>query len=356
MEKRERLERVFSGREVDRPPMIGGWIANPRGIVEIAGATEGEYLADPEKVAIKAYRDLGMDGVIGLFLTKDLDSYRVVDADCYQKADKGIGYDEMVRQVEALPDPEEYVKNFDFDGWYRGLKRELTDRQAKCGDMVYMQAFWGAGGRLSFYADYGYENFFLLFGLRPDLAARLIRHGSGYGRCMSTLMAMAVRDGLMPKAVLLGEDICDQRGCMVSVEFLEEHYGPALEYGLQPLLDAGVRPVWHCDGDVRRLLPMLIRSGIKGFQGFQPECGMLVEEIAGMRDRDGGRLLIFGPFSVTTELIYMTPDGIRARARHYVDACKGRADLAIFTSNTICPDVPVENILAMYDEISRYRY
>jgi len=143
---------------------------------------------------------------------------------------------------------------------------------------------------------------------------------------------------------------------MISTKFLEEHYAPALVYGLEPMLEVGCRPVWHSDGDVRELLPMLLSCGIEGFQGFQPECGMLIEEIVDLRLKNGGKPLIFGPMAVTTELPMMSPDEIRKRVRFVVDICKNKADLVFFTSNTINPDVPLCNLLAMYDEISNIKY
>jgi hypothetical protein len=97
------------------------------------------------------------------------------------------------------------------------------------------------------------------------------------------------------------------------------------------------------------MLPMLLESGIEGFQGFQPECGMHLEELIKLRT-------IFGPFAVTTELPVLTPGELREKVRYYADICKDEADLVFFTSNTICPDVPYDNLIAVYDEIKNYRY
>jgi len=143
---------------------------------------------------------------------------------------------------------------------------------------------------------------------------------------------------------------------MISTKFLNEHYAPALAYGLEPLLEVGCKPVWHSDGDVRPLIPMLLECGVEGFQGFQPECGMRLEELIKLRTKSGGKLLFFGPFAVTTELPVLTPGELRGKVRHYADVCRDEADLVFFTSNTICPDVPYENLIAVYDEIKNYRY
>jgi len=352
MEKRQRIDTVFAGNLPDRPPMLGGWIASPEALLHITGRTENDYNTNPRDVALEAYKKLEMDGLIGIFTTRSVDEYR----NGYIKADNGLSFEEVVRQVEEMPEAEEYEKTFNLDEQYANHRESIIKTQEICGDIVYMPACWGAGASASWYGTYGYENFFLLIGLRPDLGAKLFRHGGVSGRHYSRVIAEAVKEGIVPKAVLLGEDICTQRGSMIAVDFLEEHYAPALAYGLEPLLEVGCKPVWHCDGDVRALIPMLLSCGIQGFQGFQPECGMHIEDIIKLRTRDGEKLLIFGPFAVTTELPVLTPDEIRQKVRYYADICRDNADLAFFTSNTICPDVPVENILAMYDEIKKYAY
>ena len=351
MNKRQRLDTVFAGGRPDRPPVLGGWIASPDLLIKITGRAVQDYNSNPEKVALDAYKKLEMDGLIDIFVTKSADAYRNIDHDNYLKADIGLTYEEAEKAVECLPAPEEYEKGFDFEKEYSDFRERLIETQAKCGDLVYMPAQFGAGAVASWYGVYGYENFFLLTGLRPDLAAKLFQIGGVTGRCRSRLVAAAVKEGVYPKAVLLGEDICTQRGPMISVRFLEEHYAPALSYGLEPLLEVGCRPVWHSDGDVRKLLPMLLSCGIEGFQGFQPECGMLIEDMIKLRTRNSGKLLIFGPLAVTTELPVFSPEEIRRRVRYVADICKDEADLVFMTSNTINPDIPLENLLAMYDEI-----
>jgi hypothetical protein len=356
MEKKERLDAVFAGKYPDRPPVLGGWIASPDLLLQITGRTADDYNKNPRRVAIEAYKKLEMDGLINIFTTGSVDVYRCVDNNSYIKSDSGLSFDETIRKVEEMPEADEYERDFDFDGWYKNYREDLIRTQEECGDMVYMPACWGAGGKASWYGDFGYENFFLLVGLRPDLAAKLFQFGGAYGRCMSRLVAAAVKEGLFPKAMLLGEDICTQRGPMISVDFLREHYAPALAYGLEPLLEVGCRPVWHSDGDVRPLIPMLLESGIEGFQGFQPECGMRIEELVKLRTKKDEKLLIFGPFAVTTELPVLSPNELREKVRYYADICKDEADLVFFTSNTINPDVPYDNLITVYDEIKRYRY
>ncbi len=163
--------------------------------------------------------------------------------------------------------------------------------------------------------------------------------------------ARAIRDGILPRAILTGEDLCDQRGPMVSPAFLRREYFPRVEYVLAPLLEAGARIVWHCDGNYTRLLDDVLALGIHGLQGFQRECGMDLEWIVEKRTQDGDPLLIYGPVSVTRTLPHGTPDDVRAEVAWALRTCRDKASLVFFTSNTLTPDIPLANIRALWDAV-----
>ena len=287
LSRRERLSRVFAGEAADRTPVLDGWIACVEHICALAGVSSEAYWADPTGVSIRAYDALGMDGLIGIFVPRTQDDFRCVDASSYAHARTELSLEEAVAQVDAMPSPEQIEARFDFDARYKEFRASLEDMQRQCGEMLWMPAQWGAGAAASWYGQFGYENYFGLFGLYPDRARKLLEVGGANGRCHSRLIARAVQEGIYPHAVLLGEDICTQRGPMVSPRFLERYYAPELRRGLQPLLDIGCKPVWHCDGDVRPLLDMLLDCGVQGLQGFQPECGMTIDYVATRRTREG---------------------------------------------------------------------
>ncbi|MCL5271439.1 MAG: hypothetical protein M1457_13015 [bacterium] len=351
MTSKERLDAAFALRPPDRTPILGGWIACPETIMEITGADETQYWDDPQGVSLAAYRALGMDGLLGLFVPKERGGYRGIDHNTYLRTDTGMSLEQAVTDIDAMPSPEKIENDFDFEANYATFIQTRREMQARCGDMVWMPANWSAGARISWYGKYGYENFFMIVAMYPDRARKLLEIGGAIGRCQGRLIGRAVREGMHPGAILLGEDICSQRGPMISVDFMEKYYAPQLRYGLEPLLEAGCRPVWHSDGNVRPMMDFLIDAGVQGFQGFQPECGMHLVEIIERRTREGEPLLIFGSLAVTTELPVCTPAEIEAKVRRAIDICKGRASLVLFTSNTINPDVPLANIRAMYGAI-----
>ena len=343
MDKKARLETAFDLRLPDRPPILGGWLAAPEHIQALTGCSDDAYWSDPFCWGLEAERALGSDGVVGIFTPVARGSYRCVDGQVLERR-AAYTVDSVMAEIDALPDPAEVAETFDPDAAYAALKADLEANQRRCGDILWCPADWSMIPKTLWYAEYGYESALTALALYPDRFRKLVRVSAVRGRQRAELRARAVREGIHPRAILTGEDLCTQRGPMASPEYLRREYFPLLEYTLEPLLEAGVKIVWHCDGDYRSLLPDVMACGIGGLQGFQRECGMDLNWIVDLRSRSGDPLLIFGPMSVTKVLPHGTPDDVRAEVHQAMSLCRDKASLVFFTSNTITPDVPLENI------------
>lgn len=349
MTEKERIEAVIEGKKPDHTPIIGGWIACPEHICTLTGASIDEYWSDPETITANAYKKLGTDGLIWLFVPESRNDFRCVDHDSFSSATMNMSIEEVVQKIDTMPEPEVIEKEFDFETEYLAFKQELLSKQKLCDPMLWMPAQWFAGSKISWYQNFGYENFFILIGLYEKQMRKLLEIGCAQGRLNGMLVARAIKEGIYPRAMFLGEDICNQTGPMVSPDWLEKYWAPLLKYSLEPLHEIGCRTIWHCDGDVRPILDMILDCGIGGLQGFQPECGLTIDYVSEKKTADGQRLLILGPLSVTYELPVLKPDEVRKKVHYAIDCCRDKADLLLFTANTINPDVPLENIIAMHE-------
>jgi hypothetical protein len=257
----------------------------------------------------------------------------------------------VLREVEALADPDQVAAEFHEESAYAEFLTELATIQDQCGDMLWCPAdFWMIPKAL-WYERFGYETALLLVGLYPDHVRRLIAYSAATGRQRALLRARAIAEGLHPRAILTGEDLCSQQGPMVSPKFLRQHYWPLVEWAIEPLVAVGARIIWHCDGNYRPLLDDVLSCGVAGLQGFQRECGMDLAWLVDLKTRTGDPLLFFGPMSVTTTLPHGTPDDVRAEVRLAMDICRDKASLVFFTSNTLTPDIPLENILTYWQTV-----
>ena len=98
-----------------------------------------------------------------------------------------------------------------------------------------------------------------------------------------------------------------------------------------------------------RLLICPLASWVNGLQGFQRECDMDLEWIVEKRARNSDPLLIYGPMSVTKTLPHGTPEDVKKEVEWAMSVCRDKASLINFTSNTLVPDIPLENIRTLWD-------
>lgn len=355
MNKRERLQSAFALQQPDRPPILGGWLAAPNLIQALTGCTAQQYYADPRTWDIRAEKILDSDGMVDMVVPAAGDEYRIVD---HQTLADRAAYtlDSMLAEIQALPDVDQIRAEFDEEKAYAEYKREFLHWQERMGEVVWCPADWSILPTALWYSTYGYENALTGLAANLDIYRKLILTSAEKGRLRSGLLARAYREGLHPGAVLTGEDICSQQGPMVSPKFLQREYWHLVEYAFEPLYEAGIKVVWHCDGNVRPILADVLAIGAGGLQGFQKECGLDLEWIADLRTRRGDPLLIFGPMQVTSTLPFGTPEDVRGEVRRAMELCRDKASLVFFTSNTITIDTPLENLQAYWRAVQESRW
>jgi hypothetical protein len=352
MNHKERLAKAFRLQMPDHPPILGGWLRAPDTIWRIAGCSEDEYYADPVYWGIEAERALGSDGVIRTFEPKRRGAYRKVDH-AVLAARNWYTVDRALAEINGLPEPAQQEAEFDFEAEYARFRTSYARIQSMCEPMQWCPAGWEVIPKALWFERYGFETSFTLLSQYPQEYRKLIRGSAIRGRQQASLHARAMREGLAPIGVLTGEDLCSSQGPMVSPEFLRREYFPLVEYAIEPLLEAGGKLVWHCDGNYQALVDDVLACGMAGLQGFQKECGMDLEWIVDRRTVAGDPLLIFGPVSVTRTLPFGTPEDVEAEVRWAMETCRGRASLVFLASNTITPDIPIENIRAFWDAVLR---
>ena len=119
----------------------------------------------------------------------------------------------------------------------------------------------------------------------------------------------------------------------------------------EPLKRAGIKVIFHSDGNVMEILDDMIESGIDGLNPIEPIAGM---DIAYLKKKYYKKLILVGnldcsqilPLGTKEEVIEATKKCIR-------DASKGGGHF-IGSSSEITPSTPLENILAFYRTIHEY--
>ena len=353
MSGRERTINAMNFEPTDRLPIMRNGLGSHRYVQKLAGLSEADYWADQPAAHYLAMRILGQDFDIQRWFPPRQEEGRSWSR-AETKASLGLG--EIVGDMEReTAEQEEQWQNLSRN---TGVREKLV--QAICGyqvkeqkkmgdDLLWVFGMDAHGPRcLGFpYGQYGYEGFFLVCGLHPDVMDASWKAKARLARWHNECVAEAARRLDWPRIGYLGEDMTEQRGNMISPQFMAEHFFPHLEHAIQPLVDAGFKLIWHSDGNMNDMIGPLIDIGIAGFQGFQEECGTRIADVAKRRNRNGDPLILWGSFSVTQVLRTGSFADIRREVRRILDEWP-HPGLCLATSSYISPDIPEENITELY--------
>ena len=340
MEGKEIAWRTLAGERVSEPCIVGDWMFRPGFWQAVVGCDLAE---DPVGVAVEAFRRVGANLVPQFANGTPL--WTRGERPQAPRAEP----EEIVAYVESLPPDEQVERDFDLEQHAAAHYEALRPvQEAAGGDLLRIGGF-GMPSVMGGYSQWGYEGWLAFLILYPDHADRLWGHQAAWARLQNRAIAEAVRRYGLAPFVYSGDDICFNDGPMLSVGHLRRHYFPQLRWAIQPLHDAGIRIVWHCDGDVRPILPDLLAAGMWGFQGFQEETGCTLAHMAAQRTRWGTRPVLWGSVSVTTTLPFGTADQVRADVERCFRTAAADGPFALANSSSIMPEVPLENVLALYE-------
>ena len=215
MDKKTRLAKAFNLETPDRPPILGGWLAAPGHIQTLTGCSDDDYWSNPFGWGLEAERVLGSDGVITIHEPVSRGEYRIVDGRVLE-ARARYTVDSVLAEIGTMPDPEELESSFDEEQEYKQFVAEFKARQAQCGDLLWCPADWDIVPQALWYGKFGYESALMTLALHPDRYRKLIQVSAVRGYQRAVLLARAMREGIAPRAFLTGEDLCGQRGPMLS--------------------------------------------------------------------------------------------------------------------------------------------
>lgn len=295
---------------------------------------------------------------------------RGFDGDTARTATTGAG--EIIRDDMVIDSPEAVVEHMEkhlfpqWEKWRHDLEASADEEVRKLiAAEVGVQTLFGMnmlkgpyGGFFAFpaflYSHYGYANYFMAYVLYPEVIERGFKIHAEASALHNRIGARAIIEGGLPRLIRLDHDMADSRGILVDVKTLDALWFPHFAHALQPFHDAGIRLIWHCDGNLMDMVPRLLEVGIGGFQGFQYEDGMDYEKICKMKTREGDDLFIIAGVSVTTSLPLGKPADVRRQMDWLVENGP-KVGLMLGCSSSIVPGVPLENMKTLIEGFAHYR-
>ena len=144
------------------------------------------------------------------------------------------------------------------------------------------------------------------------------------------------------------DDWGTQQALMISPRLWREFFKPAYARLFGRVRDAGKHVWFHSDGVIDAIIPDPIEVGV---QVLNPQGEVVGRE--NLASLCGGRICIEGDVDRQWTLPFGTPEDVRAAVRADIDTF-GRFNGGYIGRGEVAGDVPLENVVALLDEITRY--
>lgn len=336
-------------------------------IDRIAGVPPGTYLEKPEETYVAMQKALGVCLLDQYIWNNPL----TMGSAGYKGRAHGAttGAQEIVLDGMAIDSPEAVVEHmerfvfprlieaaagFDEEARARQILESENSIQERLAPEILKSPYGHASFPLLHYGVYGYVNYFSAYALYPEVMEKHFALQADLAVLNNRANAQAVVQGQLPPLYRSDHDMADSRGTLVSIKSLDEIWFPHFARSMEPLLNAGIKLIWHCDGNLMEMVPRLLDCGYTGFQGLQYEDGMDYEKICRMKTRDGEDLIMLAGVSVTTTLPMGTPADVKKQMEWLVEHGP-RTGLFLTVSSSVTPGVPWENMKTLWDGLLYYR-
>ena len=261
--------------------------------------------------------------------------------------DFGYAVENPLANVASVAEVEDYpwptVDMWDYDKYVEDCK--CFDEYAVYGGV--WGWFFEAAAELV-----GMECWFYLLYDRPELAHAILEKIVDYMVGVSEVMLQ--KAGKYIDICFTGDDYGFQCGPMMSKQMFNEFVRPYL----QRIYDVGKKygklVMHHSCGSVADFISIFMEMGLDILEPIQTRAaGMDPKELA---QKYGGKLCFHGSIDTQHTLPFGTPEDVRREVRGRIETFKAYGGFTISPSQHLLPEIPTENIVAMYDAAWEYAW
>ena len=152
--------------------------------------------------------------------------------------------------------------------------------------------------------------------------------------------------------IMLGDDVSMQTGMMMSPDIWRVYFKPRMAEIIQAVrrIKPGLHIFYHSDGNPEVIFDDLIDIGVTVLDPIQPEC----LDPAEVKKKYGHKAAFWGAMGIQHTLPFGTPEDVRAEVKLRMETIGKGGGYIIGPTHVIAPEVPWENLKALYDAIDEY--
>lgn len=346
MNSRERALAPFQKKTMDRFPMWYG--ADPvvtQNIMKRLGVcTEDEALYDILGLDYKTIRPR----YVGKPLGKNEDG--TVNTDWGIKRG-GVHYGQALNHPMAEYDDVSQVEGYAFPN-PDNYDVKITDQQKEWAkDYCLIGGTWAP-----FFHDstelVGMEKFFMDMYINPAFTEAVIAKCFEFYYELDRRTFEANPDTI--NMYFIGNDFGTQRQLLMSPEMWRKFYKPYIKKLIDQAKKNGCVTAVHSCGSINEIIPDFIEMGVDAINPIQVNADNMQPET--LISEYGDDVVFFGGIDENEILQFGSEQQVRDETRRIIDILGKRNRYIVAASHDyILPEVPVENIIAMFDEAKKYK-
>jgi uroporphyrinogen decarboxylase len=304
-------------------------------------------MVDLGGVSVQRPEDLPPPDYSAYWEGEDLPEGTVIDQHGAARVPSGFyhfwGYVSPLRNATHLCELENYPIE-DIEGWdISGLGEQVVRRHAEgkvagahLGHMY--ETAWQIRGYVQFLTDM-IERPAWAECLLERLMQRNVRSAVAYARAGVDL-------------IRCGDDVANQKAMMFSPDLWRRMMLSRWRRVWQEVKRIHPRCViwYHSDGNILEISGDLIEAGVDILNPLQPEC----LDVDAVHRRYGDRLTFDGCIGTQSTMPFGTPDDVRSRVRDVIEQYGRTGGLIVSPTHVLEPDVPLENIDALFSACREY--
>ena len=194
----------------------------------------------------------------------------------------------------------------------------------------------------------GLENLFIDYKLNPSLVKKLAKLVEEY---QVELYRSVIKEGI--EIVMLGDDYAGNSGPFMSPADFERFILPGFRTIVREIKNAGAYCIKHTDGDIRKILDMILETGVDCLGPLQETGGMTLAQI---KQQYPDKVSVMGSVSVDLLIRGSTEEVRQATKKCIAEVSPGGRHI-LSSANTISSSVKPENLKMMINtalECGRY--
>ncbi|MFH0965397.1 MAG: uroporphyrinogen decarboxylase family protein [Planctomycetota bacterium] len=191
----------------------------------------------------------------------------------------------------------------------------------------------------------GMERVLVDLATEPDFLSEVFRRIADFYLALNERIFEAAR-GLVD-FLLIGDDLGTQNGLLLSPAMIRAFILPHLARYARQCHSYGVGVLFHSCGAVRPIVGDLIDAGVDVLNPIQVRARDM--DPAALKRDFGDRLSFHGGIDIQETLPNGAPEDVKAETRRLIEILGAGGGYILSTTHNIQDDVPIPNVLALYE-------